>query len=77
MLRVALHHITYGIMALDLLTFSSFILIIGQLSALVALKKVYFAIVSVSAFGNLICAVSKSIPVLVLGRAIVGCGGGG
>lgn len=67
----------YAFASPDLLTFSGFMLVIGQLLTLVSPKNVYLGAVAVFALGSLICAVGRSFPVLVFGRAVAGCGGGG
>ena len=61
----------------DLLTMAGFMLIVGQILTLVPAKHVYVISLCAFALGSLVAAVAKSFNVVVLGRAIAGCGGGG
>ena len=61
----------------DLLTFAGFMLILGQVLTMVSAKNMYLVSTLVFVVGSLICGVANSFPLLLLGRAIAGCGGGG
>ncbi|KAJ7661932.1 putative MFS multidrug transporter [Mycena polygramma] len=60
-----------------LLTTAAFQLLFGRLYSFLSLKWVYLAAIVVFEVGSLICAVSPSSTVLILGRAIAGLGGSG
>jgi MFS family permease len=61
----------------DLLTLAGFMLILGQVLTMVSAKNVYLSSIIVFEIGSLICGVANSFPILLVGRAIAGCGGGG
>lgn len=61
----------------DLLTLSGFMLILGQVLTMAPAKNVYLASILVFELGSIICGVANSFPLLLVGRAIAGCGGGG
>jgi len=57
------------------LTEAGFILITGQLLTVIPGKTVYIIAVALFELGSLICAVSQTMPTLIVGRAIAGVGG--
>ena len=61
----------------DLLTLAGFMLILGQVLTMVSAKNLYLVSTLVFMVGSLICGVANSFPLLLVGRAIAGCGGGG
>ncbi|GBE78995.1 Efflux pump roqT [Sparassis crispa] len=60
-----------------LLTFAGLMLFQGQLLTLAPAKHVYLCSLIVFGIGSLICAVARSFPVLIFGRAFAGTGGAG
>ncbi|KJK79802.1 hypothetical protein H634G_04041 [Metarhizium anisopliae BRIP 53293] len=49
----------------------------GRLFSIFPLRPVYIAAIGIFSLGSLICAVSPSSPVFILGRAVAGLGGAG
>ncbi|GBE78990.1 Efflux pump roqT [Sparassis crispa] len=60
-----------------LLTFAGLMLFQGQLLTLAPAKYIYLCSLIVFGIGSLICAVARSFPVLIFGRAVAGTGGAG
>jgi MFS family permease len=59
------------------LTQGGFILIIGQILVLASKKRTLLVSIALFELGSLLCAVSRSLPVLIFGRAVAGCGASG
>ncbi|KDQ59779.1 hypothetical protein JAAARDRAFT_33346 [Jaapia argillacea MUCL 33604] len=60
-----------------MLTLAGFMLMLGQVLTIAPAKYVYLCSIFVFEVGSLICGAAPSFNVLVFGRAIAGCGGGG
>lgn len=61
----------------DFLTQGGFILFIGQILVLASKKRTLLVSIALFELGSLLCAVSRSLPVLIFGRAVAGCGASG
>ncbi|KAH7917455.1 hypothetical protein BV22DRAFT_1026302, partial [Leucogyrophana mollusca] len=59
------------------LTQGGCMLVVGQILKLSRKKLVFLASIALFETGSLICALSKSMPVLIFGRAVAGCGAAG
>ncbi|GJJ10599.1 hypothetical protein Clacol_004826 [Clathrus columnatus] len=59
------------------LTQGGLMLTVGQILRLCSKKSVFLVSIAVFEIGSLIAALSPSMPVLILGRAIAGCGAAG
>ncbi|KAH7886416.1 MFS general substrate transporter [Phlebopus sp. FC_14] len=72
----ALSSVTWVVTAYYL-TLGGCMLVIGQILMLSRKKLVFLAAITLFETGSLICAVSPSMPVLIFGRAVAGCGAAG
>lgn len=61
----------------DFLTQGGCILFVGQILTIVPNKTVLLLSIILFEAGSLICAVSQSMPILIFGRAVSGCGAAG
>ncbi|KAG2360168.1 ABC transporter [Suillus spraguei] len=59
------------------LTEAGLMLCVGQLVATLPIKPVYLASILLFEIGSLLCGVAPSMNVLILGRAVAGCGAAG
>lgn len=52
-------------------------LVIGQILRIYNKKYIYLTSIALFELGSLICALSNTLPLLIFGRAVAGCGGAG
>ncbi|KAH0828866.1 MFS general substrate transporter [Lanmaoa asiatica] len=72
----ALSNVTWVVTAYYL-TQGGCMLVIGQVLMLSRKKYIFLASITLFEIGSLICAVAESMPVLIFGRAVAGCGAAG
>ncbi|KAJ6515064.1 MFS general substrate transporter [Mycena vitilis] len=72
----ALNDVTWPVTAY-FLTQGGFILFVGQVLGLFPKKMIYLSSCLLFEIGSLICALSNSMPLLIFGRSVAGCGAAG